>query len=110
MGVRQSHRLEGDVTTVPWLMAAGAVVVAAAAALSVAWHSKHSEPNILGQAAKPATTASPAAAPSTPAEAPPVERRIKSASATDAGGPCAYHLSHPDIFVMESAEEWDSCK
>jgi hypothetical protein len=20
---------------------------------------------------------------------------------------CAYHLSHPDIFVMESAEEWD---
>jgi hypothetical protein len=23
---------------------------------------------------------------------------------------CAYHLSHPDIFVMESAEEWDCCE
>jgi nucleoid-associated protein YgaU len=57
--------------TVLWLMAAGAVVVAAAAALGVAWHSKQSELNILGQAAKPATTASSAAAPSTPAEAPP---------------------------------------
>jgi LysM domain len=57
--------------TVLWLMAAGAVVVAAAAALGVAWHSKQSELNLLGQAAKPATTASSAAAPSTPAEAPP---------------------------------------
>jgi hypothetical protein len=45
--------------------------IAAAAALGVAWHSKQSEPNILGQAAKPATIASPAAAPSRPAEAPP---------------------------------------
>jgi NAD(P)-dependent dehydrogenase (short-subunit alcohol dehydrogenase family) len=25
-------------------------------------------------------------------------------------GTCAYHLSHPDIFVMESAEEWDCCE
>jgi hypothetical protein len=24
--------------------------------------------------------------------------------------PCAYHLGHPDIFVMESAEEWDCCE
>ena len=23
---------------------------------------------------------------------------------------CAYQLSHPDIFVMESAEEWDCCE
>jgi hypothetical protein len=23
---------------------------------------------------------------------------------------CAYHLNHPDIFVMESAEEWDCCE
>jgi hypothetical protein len=23
---------------------------------------------------------------------------------------CAYHLSHPDIFVMESAEQWDCCE
>jgi LysM domain len=57
--------------TVLWLMAAGAVLVAAAAALGVAWHSKQSEPNILGQAAKPATTASAAASPSRPVEAPP---------------------------------------
>jgi hypothetical protein len=57
--------------TVLWLMAAGAVVVAAAAALGVVWHSKQSELNILGQAAKPATTASSAVAPSPPAEAPP---------------------------------------
>ena len=57
--------------TVLRLMAAGAVVVAAAAALGVEWHSKQSELNILGQAAKPTTTASPAAAPSRPAEAPP---------------------------------------
>jgi LysM domain len=49
-------------------MAAGAVVVAAALG---AWHSKQSEPNIVGQAAKSATTASPAAAPSRSAEAPP---------------------------------------
>jgi nucleoid-associated protein YgaU len=54
-------------------MAAGAVVVAAAAALVVEWHSKQSELNMLGQAAKPATTASSAAAPSTPAAAPPAE-------------------------------------
>jgi hypothetical protein len=59
--------------TVLWLMAAGAVVVAAAAALVVEWHSKQSELNILGQAAKPATTASSAAPPSTPAEAPPTQ-------------------------------------
>jgi hypothetical protein len=53
--------------TVLWLMAAGAVVVAAA--LGVAWHSKQSD--LFGQGAKPATTASAAAAPSLPAEAPP---------------------------------------
>jgi hypothetical protein len=23
---------------------------------------------------------------------------------------CDYHLSHPDIFVMQAAEEWDSCE
>ena len=56
--------------TVLWLMAAGAVVVTAAAAVGVAWHSKQSELAILGQAVRPATTASPAAAPSRPAEAP----------------------------------------
>jgi hypothetical protein len=50
-------------------MAAGAV--AAAAAVGVAWHGKQSELAILGQAVRPATTASPAAAPSRPAEAPP---------------------------------------
>ncbi len=55
--------------TVLWLMAAGAV--AAAAAVGVAWHGKQSELAILGQAVRPATTASPAAAPSRPAEAPP---------------------------------------
>jgi hypothetical protein len=57
--------------TVPWLMAAGVVVVAATGALGVAWQGKQSEPNLLGQAAKPATTASPAGALSRPAEAPP---------------------------------------
>ena len=57
--------------TVPWLMAAGAVVVAATGALGVAWHSKQSEPNLLSQGPKPATTASPAAALSRPAEPPP---------------------------------------
>jgi hypothetical protein len=57
--------------TVLWLMAAGAVVVAAAAAVGMAWRSKQSELAILGQAAKPATTASPAAAPSRPAEVAP---------------------------------------
>jgi hypothetical protein len=55
--------------TVLWLMAAGAV--AAAAAVGVAWHGKQSELAILGQAGKPATTASSAAAPSRPTEAPP---------------------------------------
>jgi hypothetical protein len=53
--------------TVLWLMAGGAVVVA----VGVAWHSKQSELAILGQAAKAATTASSAAAPSRPAEAAP---------------------------------------
>jgi hypothetical protein len=28
----------------------------------------------------------------------------------EGGVACAYHLSHPDIFVMESAEEWDCCE
>jgi uncharacterized protein YutE (UPF0331/DUF86 family) len=23
---------------------------------------------------------------------------------------CAYHLSHPDIFVMQSTEDWDCCE
>jgi nucleoid-associated protein YgaU len=56
--------------TVLWLMAAGAVVVATAV-VGVAWHSKQSELNIFSQAAKPATSASPAAAASRPAELPP---------------------------------------
>ena len=25
-------------------------------------------------------------------------------------GGCAYQLDQPDIFVMESAEEWDCCE
>ena len=56
--------------TVLWLMAAGAVVIAAA--LAVAWQVKQSEQVALGQAAKPAATASaaPTPAPASPAEAP----------------------------------------
>jgi len=49
-------------------MAAGAVVIAVA--VGVAWQGKRNEQAILGQAAKAATTASSAAAPSRPAEAP----------------------------------------
>jgi nucleoid-associated protein YgaU len=55
--------------TVLWLMVAGAV--AAAAAVGVLWHGKQNELANLGQAGKPATTTSSAAAPSRPAEAPP---------------------------------------
>jgi hypothetical protein len=54
--------------TVLWLMAAGAVVIAAAVA--VAWQVKRSEQVALGQAAKPAVAASPAPAPVSPVEAP----------------------------------------
>jgi nucleoid-associated protein YgaU len=56
--------------TVLWLMAAGAVVVAAAAAFGVAWLGKQNELAILGQAAKPAATASSAPALSQPVVAP----------------------------------------
>ena len=52
--------------TVLWLMAAGAVVIAAA--LAVAWQGKLRDQVALGQAAKPAVAASPA--PASPVEAP----------------------------------------
>ena len=55
--------------TVLWLMAAGAVVIAAAVA--VAWQIRQSEQVALGQPAKPAVTASPAPAPAAPVAAPP---------------------------------------
>ena len=54
--------------TVLWLMAAGAVVIAAA--LGVAWQGKLRDQVALGQAAKPAVAASPAPAPVSPVEAP----------------------------------------
>src|SRR5262249_47176591 len=44
--------------TVLWLMAGGAVVIAAA--VGVVWHGKLSEPTILGQATKPAGDPAPA--------------------------------------------------
>src|ERR1700694_5809628 len=56
--------------TVLWLMAAGAVV-GATAVVGVAWHSKQSELNSRANPPTPATSASPAAAASRPAELPP---------------------------------------
>lgn len=47
--------------TVLWLMAGGAVVIAAA--VGVVWHGKLSEPTILGQATKPAGDPAPAPSP-----------------------------------------------
>ena len=54
--------------TVLWLMAAGAVVIAAA--VGGVWHGKLSELTTLGQAAKPTAAASSALVPSQPVLAP----------------------------------------
>lgn len=54
--------------TVLWLVAAGAVFIAAA--MGVAWHGKLSDQAALDQAAKPAASASPAPAAAAPAGAP----------------------------------------
>ena len=54
--------------TVLWLMAAGAVVIAAA--VGGVWHGKLSELTTLGQAAKPTAAASSAPVPSQPVLAP----------------------------------------
>jgi hypothetical protein len=35
---------------------------------------------------------------------------INDALRRGSGEGCVYHLGHPDIFVMESAEEWDCCE
>ena len=69
--------------TVPWLMAAGAVVIAAAVA--VAWQVKQSEQVALGQGTKPAVTAAPAPAPTAPA--PPVAAPARQSAAPEVAVP-----------------------